>query len=110
LGKYFYSLLHNVDFIIGNSSSGIIEAPSLKTFTINVGTRQKGRVMSKSVLNCKNSKIEIKKNINKIYRIRKNNINNFFNPYYQSNAGNMITKILKNYKKLIIYKNKFYDL
>tara|TARA_Y100000590_G_scaffold170709_3_gene195338 strand:+ start:1573 stop:2736 length:1164 start_codon:yes stop_codon:yes gene_type:complete len=108
--KYFYSLLNNVDFIIGNSSSGIIEAPSLKTFSINVGTRQKGRVMSKSVLNCKNSKIEIKKNINKVYKLKKNNIKKFYNPYYQNNTGNMITKILKNYKRLIIYKNKFYDL
>lgn len=48
----FLSLLKEVDAIIGNSSSGIIEAPSLKTGTINIGDRQKGRIQASSVINC----------------------------------------------------------
>jgi GDP/UDP-N,N'-diacetylbacillosamine 2-epimerase (hydrolysing) len=49
-GKLYLSVLRNVKCIIGNSSSGIIEAPFLKVPTINIGNRQKGRVRAKSVI------------------------------------------------------------
>ena len=49
-GKLYLSILKNVKCIIGNSSSGIIEAPFLKIPTINIGNRQKGRVRAKSVI------------------------------------------------------------
>jgi len=48
----FLSLVKACDAIIGNSSSGIIEAPSLQTVTINIGDRQKGRIQADSVINC----------------------------------------------------------
>ncbi len=48
----FLSVMKQVDAIIGNSSSGIIEAPSVKTATINIGDRQKGRIQARSVINC----------------------------------------------------------
>ena len=48
----FLSTLKVVDGIIGNSSSGIIEAPSLGSGTINIGDRQSGREMAKSIINC----------------------------------------------------------
>ena len=48
LGQLRYlSALKHVDVIIGNSSSGLIEAPSFKTATINIGERQKGRIKAK---------------------------------------------------------------
>ena len=40
------------NLVVGNSSSGITEAPSLKVISINVGDRQKGRLSAKSVINC----------------------------------------------------------
>jgi UDP-hydrolysing UDP-N-acetyl-D-glucosamine 2-epimerase len=46
----YASLLHNCKFIIGNSSSGILEAPSLGTISINLGSRQTGRLRSKTVI------------------------------------------------------------
>lgn len=46
----FYDLLHHADLMIGNSSSGILEAPSFKTPTLNVGDRQRGRPRATSVL------------------------------------------------------------
>jgi len=49
-GKLYLSILKNVRCIMGNSSSGIIEAPFLKIPTINIGNRQKGRVRAKSVI------------------------------------------------------------
>lgn len=56
LGSLRYlSLMRQCCMVIGNSSSGIIEAPSLKVPTVNIGTRQKGRVMADSVINCDTS-------------------------------------------------------
>ena len=52
--KYF-SILKHFDGVIGNSSSGIIEAPSLNCVTLNIGKRQNGRLMSKSVITCYSS-------------------------------------------------------
>ena len=60
--KYF-SCLKYCNGVVGNSSSGIIEAPSLKTWTINIGSRQKGRVRAPSVFDVKTNKKEI---INKL--------------------------------------------
>lgn len=53
LGKVRYlSALKYAALVIGNSSSGIIEAPSFNIPTINIGDRQKGRLQAKSVINC----------------------------------------------------------
>ena len=48
----YFNFLKNVDLIIGNSSSAIIEAPSAKIPTLNIGTRQNGRLIAKSVYSC----------------------------------------------------------
>ena len=66
--KYF-SCLKYVDGVIGNSSSGIIEVPSFKKGTINVGERQEGRLKSKSIIDCKPYKDEIIKAIEKLYSL-----------------------------------------
>ncbi len=53
LGQLRYlSTLKQVSGVIGNSSSGIIEAPSIKTGTINIGRRQEGRVRASSIIDC----------------------------------------------------------
>lgn len=49
----YLSLVKHAEFVLGNSSSGIIEAPSLGTPTVNIGDRQKGRLMADSIINCK---------------------------------------------------------
>ena len=51
--------------MIGNSSSGLIEVPYFKIPTVNIGDRQKGRVMHKSIINCSYSSSSIQKAINK---------------------------------------------
>ena len=58
-------MLKNSSGIIGNSSSGVIEAPYFKVPTINIGLRQEGRYLHKSILNCKYNFIKIEKNIKK---------------------------------------------
>lgn len=59
----YLSAMKHASAVIGNSSSGIIEAPSLNVPTINIGDRQKGRITSDSVLHCGVSKAEIKKTV-----------------------------------------------
>lgn len=67
LGQLIYiSLLKQVAFMIGNSSSGIIEAPSVKCPVINIGNRQKGRILSNNVINSTGDIIEISNAIKKI--------------------------------------------
>jgi len=65
-GKLYLSLMKNVKCVIGNSSSGIIEAPALKTPTINIGNRQKGRVKAKSIIDVGYDVDEI---FNSLYKI-----------------------------------------
>ena len=48
----FLSALKHAEFVMGNSSSGIIEAPSMKIPTINIGDRQRGRLQAESIINC----------------------------------------------------------
>ena len=59
----FLTLLKNSEFIIGNSSCGIIEAPSCGVHTINIGSRQNGRAPNKRIMNCKCDKGEILEHI-----------------------------------------------
>jgi len=61
--EYFLTLLKNADFIIGNSSAGVREAPYYGVSTINIGTRQQNRVLSKYILNCNYGKMDILKQI-----------------------------------------------
>lgn len=56
--RYLSAVKHSA-FVLGNSSSGIIEAPALGTPTVNVGDRQRGRLMADTVVNCGNTKEEI---------------------------------------------------
>lgn len=62
----YYSALHHAAAAVGNSSSGLIEAPSFGIPTLNIGDRQKGRAQGKTVVNCKADRDDIKKGLEKI--------------------------------------------
>lgn len=65
LGQLRYlSAIKHAEVVIGNSSSGIIEAPAFHKPVVNIGDRQKGRIASKAVLNCKTEYEAIKKTVN----------------------------------------------
>jgi GDP/UDP-N,N'-diacetylbacillosamine 2-epimerase (hydrolysing) len=97
----YISLLKHSEFLIGNSSSGIIEAPSLKVPTINIGNRQHGRLRAKSIIDVDYSQRNIESAINKVLSKKFiKNINNVSNPY---SHGNTINKIIKVLKKNISY-------
>lgn len=99
LGQLLYlSTMKHVDGVIGNSSSGIIEAPSLKVPTINIGERQRGRVRADSVIDCKPDYQEIKMALNLIYtKDFREKLKNLKNPYGEGDTASKIIKILKNW-------------
>lgn len=110
-GKDYYSLLGYCDFVIGNSSSGILEFPSFKKPTINIGFRQGGREKSLSVINCKNNLQSILIGIKKAKSQKfLEKIKSAKNPYYNGNTSYKSFKVLEkiNYKDIL--KKKFYDL
>jgi GDP/UDP-N,N'-diacetylbacillosamine 2-epimerase (hydrolysing) len=64
--KYFFSALKHAEFVLGNSSSGIIEAASFNQYVINVGNRQLGRMQSKNTFNCQFNHTDISILVNKL--------------------------------------------
>lgn len=57
--RRYLSLMKYSEFVLGNSSSGIIETPAFRIPTVNIGDRQKGRLQSKSIINCRSDKNSI---------------------------------------------------
>lgn len=109
--KKYFSFLKIVDGMIGNSSSGLLEMPSFRKATINLGDRQSGRIRSKSVLDTKIKKKNITLSIKKIYSKKFiNKIKNCKNPYGDGGASNKIVKLLKKMKIKNLINKKFYDI
>lgn len=111
LGSQIYlSISKNVDFVIGNSSSGLLEVPSLRIPTINIGERQNLRLKASSVIDCKSDSNSINFAIKKAYSKNfKKIIKKTKNPYdNQTESSKKILKILKkiNYNNLLIKKFK----
>ncbi len=112
LGQLRYlSALQFVDAMVGNSSSGLAEAPSFKIGTINIGDRQKGRIKAQSVIDCKRTKDEILKAFDKLYSDDfKDLLKKSRNPYGDGCASNKIIEEIKKVDLLNILKKSFYDL
>lgn len=95
--------------VVGNSSSGITEAPSMKVPTINIGNRQKGRIQAKSIFNCVASESEIIKCIYKVKEFR-NNVNEYNNPYEKENTSKRIVDCIERYLIESCKNKNFFDL
>lgn len=112
LGQLRYlSAIKFVDIVLGNSSSGLLEVPSFKKATINIGDRQKGRARASSVIDVRPDRKEILTAIKRAYskefeQILKDTIN----PYDGGNPSKKMVKILKETKLDGILKKKFYDI
>jgi len=113
LGQLRYlSALKYVDCVIGNSSSGLIEVPSFKIATVNIGDRQRGRIIAKSVIQsdptCKNIEESIRKAIS--VNFKADVLLNVDNPYGKGNSSERIIDVLKETILDNILKKRFYDL
>ena len=107
----YFSLLKQVDGVIGNSSSGLLEAPYFKKGTINIGQRQKGRLKANTVIDCEPNENEISKAINYLYSERfKSELKNVKCPYGEPGASKKILEIIKRLDLKKTIKKTFYDL
>lgn len=108
--KYF-SLMTHVDGVIGNSSSGIIEAPSFSVGTINIGNRQKGRICASSIINCRANYDDFIHAINTLYSNSfQQKLLSVINPYYSGGAVESIVKILESEDMSNDVHKQFLDL
>lgn len=108
----YLSAMKYAELVIGNSSSGILEAPSFGVPTINIGDRQKGRIQARSVINCIPGQAEIasamKQGLDETFRA---SIAHMETPYGNGTASQqMISIIKKHLNSGIDLKKKFYDL
>ena len=87
----FLSALQYVNAVVGNSSSGIIEAPLMNTPTLNIGDRQKGRVRSSTIVDSGNSIREIDLGLERVLSLEKTK---YFNSIYEGNPSKSILNIL----------------
>ncbi|MEA4804376.1 UDP-N-acetylglucosamine 2-epimerase [Acetobacterium wieringae] len=111
--KRYLSALKYCSMVIGNSSSGLIEAPSFFVPTINIGSRQKGRLQATSVINCESNKDEIIKAIELAKTPEFKAIARLtVNPYGDGNTSDKIIEAIKEFiidDKINLMK-KFHDL
>ena len=112
LGQLRYlSALQYVDAVVGNSSSGIVEAPSFKVATINIGDRQKGRVRAQSTLDVNVCKNEIEQALRtSSSKEFKELLNKIVNPYGQGNSSKKVVEVLKTVELKNLKSKLFYDI
>ena len=108
----YLSALQYCEMVIGNSSSGITEAPSFHVPTINIGNRQSGRIRAESVIDCGNRVEEISAAIEKAKRLKSEGmLQNMENPYERSGTSENIYSEIKKYLfQHETIEKKFYDI
>jgi len=107
----YLSALQFVDAVVGNSSSGLLEAPSFKIGTIDIGDRQKGRIKADSVINCSPEKEDISKSLDILHsKDFQNIVKNTKNPYGSGGASKKVISTIKDINLKGILKKPFYDL
>lgn len=108
--KRYLSAIQHAELIIGNSSSGVVEVPSFKKASINIGNRQAGREAAKSVLNCGNAVVEIEQAIAlALSSDFQESLKHIENIYGSGQTADAIFTIIEktNFENL---KKKFYDI
>lgn len=107
----YFSCLSQVDGVVGNSSSGLLEAPAFNIGTINIGDRQKGRLKAKSVIDCQPSRSEILKALDYMCSPQfQQELKSVDNPYGNGEASEVIAKLIAEYPLENILKKQFYNL
>lgn len=112
LGQLRYlSCIAHVDGVVGNSSSGLLEVPSFKKGTVNIGDRQRGRLQAASIINCEPYRTSISAAIEKLYSPEYQAIlNQLENPYGTGGASAKIVSEIKVFPLDGLLKKPFFDL
>jgi GDP/UDP-N,N'-diacetylbacillosamine 2-epimerase (hydrolysing) len=99
------------DGVVGNSSSGLLEAPTLRRGAVNIGDRQKGRLQAESVINCRPARGEILAAIRELlspeFSRRAQVVRN---PYGEAGASARIVAVLKQVELHGLSRKSFHDL
>ena len=111
--RRYLSALKNSMFVIGNSSSGLVEAPSFKIPTINIGDRQRGRIAGETVIHCNPERHAIGQVIQKAMDATfREAVRGAENPYGDGHTSEKILEIITDFfvNDRIDIKKKFYDI
>jgi len=111
LGQQRYlSCLAQVDAVVGNSSSGIAEAPSLRVGTVNIGDRQRGRARASSVIDCPPNRAAIAAALDRVYSPAfRETLRTTQNPYGNGGASRRIARILEAVNPAALLRKSFRD-
>jgi GDP/UDP-N,N'-diacetylbacillosamine 2-epimerase (hydrolysing) len=112
LGQQLYlSCIKHVDGVIGNSSSGLMEVPSFKKGTVNIGDRQRGRLKAASVIDCDPNKMAIQASIEQLFSSKfQQSLGAAINPYGSGGASEKILSILETSLFDDLLKKRFHDI
>ncbi len=112
MGQLLYlSAMKHVDAVVGNSSSGILEAPSFKIGTINIGDRQRGRVRAESIIDCDSDYHSVVRAFQTLYSKKfQEKLKNVKNPHGDGGASEKIVSILKSFPLSDVLKKEFYNI
>ena len=109
--KRYLSVLQFIGGMIGNSSSGLSEAPAFHIPTLNIGNRQKGRIAGESVAQCDNAKDSILKGLQKIMSATMQEIaRTAVNPAEKEGTAIHIFEVIKNFPLQNLTQKHFYDI
>lgn len=107
----YLSLLQFVDGVVGNSSSGLTEAPSFGKGTINIGSRQRGRLRAESVIDCEPERGAIASALKRLYsREFQAKLKTARNPYGEGGASEKIVSVLATHSLEGLLSKSFHDL
>ena len=106
-----FSLLRYIDGVVGNSSSGIIEAPSFGIGTVNIGDRQKGRIRGASIIDCSSDSVDIVRAIRLLLsREFADKARIADNLYGGNDVSGQVVQLLKTYPLQGVVRKSFHDL
>lgn len=111
LGQRLYlSCLRQVDGVVGNSSSGLIEAPSLRIGTVNIGDRQRGRIRAESVIDCAPERGSITEALHRLFSTAfQDSLKKVVNPYGDGGASDRVLQVIGGFQLEGIVKKTFFD-
>lgn len=112
LGLHRYlSCMALCDGVVGNSSSGLLEAPTLRKGTVNIGDRQKGRLQADSIINCRPERADISSALGKLLSPEfSRQVQATCNPYGEAGASARIVATLKQIELKGLLHKSFHDI
>jgi GDP/UDP-N,N'-diacetylbacillosamine 2-epimerase (hydrolysing) len=107
----YFSCVHQVDVVVGNSSSGLAEVPTFRKATVNIGDRQRGRLRGKSVIDCAPERGAIVEALQRAYSPDfQAGLPSARNPYGEGGAARLVVEQIRRADLRNVLKKKFFDI